>query len=84
MDQRQLGELNVATATPGQMDAVLDGLADNMQTMRSAPANKDANPLTLKNIKIAILASTDPRYQPLKDAINVPGKQNKWNAVEVI
>lgn len=83
VDARQLGELDMNGVGPAGVDAILEGLLKNLPTFRSAPANRDANPLTLKRLKRAVLAAADPRYSSLREAVDVPGKNNKWNDVSV-
>ncbi len=83
MTGQQLGTLDTSAAGPDVAQAVLDGLAKNMASFRTAPTNKEANPLTLRRIKREVLASVDVQHQPLQDAVAVPGKNNKWNDVIV-
>lgn len=83
MNGQQLGTLDMSSATSGITWAILDGLVKNEAALRAAPANREANAMTLRRIKRAVLNSTDAQYQALRDAINVPGKSNKWNDVDV-
>ena len=83
MSGQQVGALDTKTAGPGAVQAIVDGLVENEAAFRSAPTNREANQLTLRDIKRMVLASTDVKYQKLRDDMAVPGKNNKWNDVVV-